>query len=133
MRSSVRLPFVVTTSEMHDLTCTRYTSILALWTLTLLMTPTTRLTNASISMGLSRRIQRMRQPLEEGMPHHLRSSPMLHGMKLSSLWTKECNSSKSMNYRTGSTRNEKICAYFSKPLSTSTGTRTRRRSSRKSL
>jgi hypothetical protein len=58
-------------------------------------------------MGLSRRIRRMRQPLEEETPHHLRLSPLLNEMKLNSLRTKECNSSKSMNCRTGSTRNEK--------------------------
>jgi hypothetical protein len=46
--------------------------------------------------------------------------PLLHGMKLNSLQTKECNSSKSANYRTGSTRDEKTCAYFNKPSSTST-------------
>jgi hypothetical protein len=40
-RSSVRLPFVVTTSETHDLTCTRYTTILALRTPNLPMTATT--------------------------------------------------------------------------------------------
>jgi hypothetical protein len=45
--------------------------------------------------------------------------PLLHGMRLNSLWTKECNSSKSVNYRIGSTRNEKIYAYFNKPSSTS--------------
>jgi hypothetical protein len=55
----------------------------------------------------------------EGMPRHLWLSPLLHGMKLNSLWIKKCNSSKSVNYRTGSTRNEKICAYFNKPLSMS--------------
>jgi hypothetical protein len=48
-------------------------------TLTLPMTPTTRLASASISMELSRRIQRMRQPLEEGTPHHLRSAPCYTG------------------------------------------------------
>jgi hypothetical protein len=36
-------------------------------------------------------------------------------MRLNSLWTKECNSSKSVSCRTGSTRNEKIYAYFNKP------------------
>jgi hypothetical protein len=61
----------------------------------------------------------MRQPLEEGMPRHLMLSPLVHEMKLNSLWTKECNSSKSTNYKTGLTRNEKICAYFSKPSSKS--------------
>jgi hypothetical protein len=40
-------------------------------------------------------------------------------MRLNSLWTKECNSSKSMNCRTGSMRNERICAYFNKPSSMS--------------
>jgi hypothetical protein len=61
----------------------------------------------------------MRQPLEEGT-HHLRSSSLLHEMKLNSLQTKECNSSKSVNCRTGSTRNEKIYTYFNKPSSMST-------------
>jgi hypothetical protein len=56
--------------------------------------------------------------LEEGTCH-LRLSSLLHGMKFNSLRTKECNSSKSVNCRTGSTRNEKICAYFSKPSSIS--------------
>jgi hypothetical protein len=46
-------------------------------------------------------------------------SPLLHAMKLKSLRTKKCNSSKSMNYKIGSTRNEKIYAYFSKPSSKS--------------
>jgi hypothetical protein len=45
--------------------------------------------------------------------------PLLHEMKLNSLRTKECNSSKSMNYRTGLMRNKKICAYFNKPSSMS--------------
>jgi hypothetical protein len=79
MWSSVRLPFVVTTPETHDLTFIRHTTILALQTSTLPMIATTQLTNASISMGLSRRIQRMRQPLEEGMPRHLMLSPLVHG------------------------------------------------------
>jgi hypothetical protein len=34
-------------------------------------------------------------------------SLLLHKMNLNSLWTKECNLSKSMNCKTGSTRNEK--------------------------
>jgi hypothetical protein len=46
--------------ETHDLTCTRCTTISALQTLTLPMTPTTRLASASISIELSRQIQRMR-------------------------------------------------------------------------
>jgi hypothetical protein len=46
-------------------------------------------------------------------------SPLVHEMKLNSLRTKECNSSKSTNCKTGSTRNEKIYAYFSKPSSKS--------------
>jgi hypothetical protein len=83
------------------------------------MTPTTRLASASISLELSRRIHRMRQPLEEGT-RYLRSSSLLHGMRLNSLRTKECNSSKSANCRIGSTRNEKIYAYFNKPSSMST-------------
>jgi hypothetical protein len=114
----VRLLFDITTPETHDLTCTCCTTILALQTLTLLMTPTTRFASASISMELLRQIQRMRQPLEEGT-RRLRSSFLLHGMRLNSLWTRECNSSKSANCRTGSTRNEKICAYFNKPSSMS--------------
>jgi hypothetical protein len=77
-----------------------------------------RLVNVSISMELSHRIRRMRQPLEEGTCR-LRSSPLLNEMRLNSLWTKECNLSKSANCRIGSTRNEKICAYFNKPLSIS--------------
>jgi hypothetical protein len=56
--------------------------------------------------------------LEEGT-RRLRSSSLLHGMRLNSLWTKECNLSKSTNCRTGSTRNKKICAYFNKPSSMS--------------
>jgi hypothetical protein len=60
----------------------------------------------------------MRQPLEEGTCQ-FRSSSLLHGMKLNSLQIKECNSSKSTNCKTCSTRNEKICAYFNKPSSTS--------------
>jgi hypothetical protein len=100
VRSSVRLPFIVTTPETHDLTYICHTTISALRTLTLPMTPTTRLVNASISMGLSRRIQRMRQPLEEGTPCHLMLSPLVHEMKLNSLRTKECNLSKSTNCKT---------------------------------
>jgi hypothetical protein len=60
----------------------------------------------------------MRQPLKEGT-RRLRSSSLLHGIRLNSLWTKEYNSSKSMNCRTGSTRNKKIYAYFNKPSSMS--------------
>jgi hypothetical protein len=91
---------------------------LALQTPTLPMTPTTRLANASISMELSRRILRTRQPWEEGT-RHLRSSFLLNGMRLNSLRIKECSSSKSMSCRTGSMRNEIIYAYFSKPSSKS--------------
>jgi hypothetical protein len=40
-------------------------------------------------------------------------------MRFNSLRTEECNSSKSTNCRTGSTRNEKIYAYFNKPSSMS--------------
>jgi hypothetical protein len=54
-----------------------------------------------------------------GRNMRLRSSSLLHEMRLNSLRTRECNSSKSVNCRTGSTRNEKICAYFNKPSSMS--------------
>jgi hypothetical protein len=40
-------------------------------------------------------------------------------MRLNSLQTKECNLRKSVNCRIGSTKNEKIYAYFNKPSSTS--------------
>jgi hypothetical protein len=53
------------------------------------------------------------------MPRHLMLSPLVHEMKLNSLCTKECNSSKSMNCKIGWMRNKRICAYFSKPSSKS--------------
>jgi hypothetical protein len=40
-------------------------------------------------------------------------------MRLNSLQTKECSSSKSVSCRIGSTRNEKTYVYFSEPLSKS--------------
>jgi hypothetical protein len=68
----------------------------------------------------------MRQPLEEGT-HHLRSSSLLSRMRLNSLRIKECNSRKSASCRIGSTRNEKIYAYFSKPSSKSVQERAQER------
>jgi hypothetical protein len=60
----------------------------------------------------------MRQPLKEGT-RHLRLSSLLSGMRLDSLWIKECSSSKSASCRIGSMRNEKTYSYFSKTLSKS--------------
>jgi hypothetical protein len=60
----------------------------------------------------------MRHPLKEGT-HHLRSSSLPSGMRLNSLWIKECSSSKSVSCRIGSTRNEKTYVYYSEPSSKS--------------
>jgi hypothetical protein len=95
-----------------------HTTILALQTLTLPMTPTTRLASASTLMDLARWIRRMRHLLKEGT-RHLKSSSLPSRMRLNSLRIKECSSSKSASCRIGSTRNEKTCVYYIEPSSKS--------------
>jgi hypothetical protein len=114
----VRLLLDMMTPETDDLTCTHRTTISVLQTLTLLMTPMTRLASASTSMELTRQILRMRQPLKEGT-RHPRLSSLPSEMRLNSLRIKECSSSKSASCRIGSTRNGKTYVYFSEPLSKS--------------
>jgi hypothetical protein len=68
--------------------------------------------------GLSRRIQKQRCLLEGGAPHHPTLCSLAHGTKPNFLeQTKERNSSRFKNCRPSSMRNEKTCAYFSRPLS----------------
>jgi hypothetical protein len=69
-------------------------------------------------MGLSHRIQKQRRLLEGGTPHHLMLCSLERGMKPNSLvQTEERNLSRFKNCKPSSTRNEKTCAYFSRPLS----------------
>jgi hypothetical protein len=118
--STVRSLPAAMTLEIDDLTCIRRLTIWAPRTRTLPITATIRLTNASTSMGLSRQIWKPRRLLEGGTSRHLTLSSLAHGTKPnSSVQPKEHNLSRFKNCKLSSMRNERTCAYFSKPSSRS--------------
>jgi hypothetical protein len=69
-------------------------------------------------MGPSHQIQKQRQLLERGTPHHLTPHIIVRGIEPNFLkQTKGHNSCWFENYRPSSTRNKSVCAYFSRPSS----------------